>query len=271
MKLMRKEHWRDWEAEQHVVDVCAAIRGHDGFVAVGLDMAADEDNWGLAVLLLGADLRRAQLALLLPRLAMRVGGKAAARIRLLPSAEMLRPILAVAQEGAVRGSLAVDVPIGWPVEHAEFTTAWSATASWRGSDLPDRARFELRCCDRQFREMFPGVRVFPLGGDSIAQAAFVWATQLHALRDLAGAVDVGLGEATTPLRRVRDLPCRVRTQRLPYLRRLQEHPGPTGGPSAPPVRGQLRLRGWRRRRHARSRRAQLVLMGREPEWLTERL
>jgi hypothetical protein len=154
-------------------------------------MAADEDNWGLCVLLVDEALDAAELVLLLPRAATRIDGDPSV-VRLLPSASCLHLVLQAVYDKAQRGSLAVDVPFGWPVEHATFTANWNATSKLRDGALPSRDDFERRLGDQEFRHAFDGLMPFAVGADSIAQAAFVWCKTLHKLGELAGSIDVGV-------------------------------------------------------------------------------
>jgi len=150
------------------------------------------------VLLVDDGLQSAELALLLPRAATRSDGVPAAAVRLLPSEAMLRSLLDAAQ-GGTRCSLAVDVPFGWPDEHATFTGSWSAVSKISQGALPSRDEFERRLCDREFRRAFDGLMPFAVGADSIAQAAFVWCKTLQELGNLAGSIDVGVGPLDHPV------------------------------------------------------------------------
>lgn len=189
---MPKEHWRDRQVAAHLDEICRRIAEHDGPFAIGLDMAADQGNWGLCVLLVEKTLGSARLLLLLPRPAARRDGQDAASVRLLPSANHLRAILQAVGGTGGSASLGVDVPFGWPVEHGLFTGGWSAVHGRNGTRLPSRDEFERRLCDREFRRAFSGLVPFAVGADSIAQAAFVWCKALVDLGDLAGPIDVGL-------------------------------------------------------------------------------
>lgn len=155
-------------------------------VAVGLDYAASEENWGLCVLVLAEELDAAQLALLLPAR----GPRSTRR----PSAALLGEVLArVERQGCVT-SIAVDVPFGWPVECLSFLSSWSASGVDPASVvLPDRKHFEWRLTDRIFHERL-GARPLSVSADALGQAAFAWARTRRELGPRLGMVDVGLGE-----------------------------------------------------------------------------
>ena len=155
-------------------------------VAVGLDYAASEENWGLCVLVLADGLDDARLALLLPA--------AGPRSTRHPSAALLGEVLERVERRGCAASVAVDVPFGWPVECLSFLSAWRASGVDPASVvLPDRKHFEWRLTDRVFYERL-GARPLSVSADALGQAAFAWARTRQELGSRLGTVDVGLGE-----------------------------------------------------------------------------
>jgi hypothetical protein len=49
-----------------LAEIQFALKNHRGPVALGLDMAANPDNWGFAALLVDVEYQRANISLLLP-------------------------------------------------------------------------------------------------------------------------------------------------------------------------------------------------------------
>jgi hypothetical protein len=172
-----------------------ALQTHSCPCALGLDMAADEDNWGLCILLVAPDLSSARLPLLLPQAKINAGGTCSRTYLCRPTLKVVEQALHLLHQRKVLASLAVDIPFGWPVEHRRFVEHWSATEGWKvPTPLPGRAGFERRLCDRQLQARYAGVRPLAVGADQIAQAAFRWAEVRRQLCPLVGMIDVGLDD-----------------------------------------------------------------------------
>lgn len=150
------------------------------FVAVGIDMAAQEGNWGLSVIVIDKKSNRGSLRLLLPHRFDLDGFKKKHPIK--PSATFIAQLLSGLANHQIPAVVAVDVPFGWPQEHSSFLEDWSAApAAGKVVSPPSRCCFEYRLCDREMmallkREGRSGA-VLAVGADKIASAAFQWATQ----------------------------------------------------------------------------------------------
>jgi hypothetical protein len=176
-------------------EVRCSLSGHNGPVALGLDMAANPDNWGFAVLLIERDHQRATLPLLLPHAKINKNRSVSPTLLCRPQPDLIRNVLQMVRESKKAAALAVDVPFGWPVEHQRFTSAWSASAGWGSSEcLPPRGFFERRWCDRALTAKYPKIQPLSVGADTLAQAAFMWASFRSQLGSAAEPVDVGEGE-----------------------------------------------------------------------------
>jgi hypothetical protein len=109
----------EWQ-ENLIVRVFEAIdRGPCGAAAIGLDMAAHEDNWGLCLLTLDTDYRQGILLLLLPHRATLEGFSRHCPVK--PSLTYLQDLLSGLRERKIATAFAVDVPLGWPELHGDFT------------------------------------------------------------------------------------------------------------------------------------------------------
>jgi hypothetical protein len=177
-------------------DVTMAFNEHDTSFAIGLDMAANEDNWGICLLLITPDLRQAKLVLLLPQAYLNKNGRRSATRICRPSFQILQSILQSVFDSEISGSMGIDVPFGWPVEHGEFVGQWSATEGWQAGDpIPERQNFEKRLCDVKLNQYESAITPFAVGADTIAQAAYKWAACRHDLAALAGEIHLGLTAA----------------------------------------------------------------------------
>lgn len=85
----------------------AAVSRAAGPIAVGLDMAAQPGNWGLAVLALTPDLTRADLCALLPQQKLNADGSRSPTLLFRPSLGIVESILRVVCDarGAARWRL----------------------------------------------------------------------------------------------------------------------------------------------------------------------
>jgi hypothetical protein len=185
----------DWQ-ENLIVRVFEAIDQRQcAAAAIGLDMAAREDNWGLCLLTLDADYRQGVLQLLLPHRATLEGFSRHCPIK--PSLTYLQNLLAGLRERKIATSFAVDVPLGWPELHGDFTNDWSAMTG-ATTELPSRDDFEYRLTDLHMKERL-GANLFAVGADKIASAAFQWAKARTQLDGLIDACDVGFGVSGDPL------------------------------------------------------------------------
>lgn len=167
--------------------------GQAGFVAVGIDMAAQEGNWGVSVVTIDKELSRGSLRLLLPHRFDLDGYKKKHPVK--PSGAFIAQLVSGLIELRIPTVVAVDVPFGWPQEHSSFLEAWSAVPV-QGAAIspPSRSCFEYRLCDRVMMRLLKdegrAAAVLAVGADKIASAAFQWAIQRVGLPGF-GQVDVG--------------------------------------------------------------------------------
>lgn len=162
--------------------VIQSLKNRSGPIAIGFDVAAQEDNWGLCVLLLDVNLQHGSLKLLLPSPMPEVQ---------YAKYQILHQLLEVTVAASCGGAMAVDVPFGWPDEHRRFVDHWSATAGWNDlSPLPERDEFERRLTAVRLRRL--DVKPLAVGSDKIACAAFKWAQCRMVFGELLGSIDVGL-------------------------------------------------------------------------------
>lgn len=179
----------DWQ-ENLIVRVFEAIDQRQcAAAAIGLDMAAQEDDWGLCLLTLDADYRQGALRLLLPHRATIDGFSRHCPIK--PSLTYLRDLLTGLRGRNITTALAVDAPLGWPELHGDFTNDWSAMTG-ATTELPSRDDFEYRLTDLHMKERL-GANLFAVGADKIASAAFQWAKARTELGGLIDGCDVGFG------------------------------------------------------------------------------
>ena len=160
------------QANSLVTDLKALMGNHKGFVAVGIDVAALEDNWGICVLLIEDDLIQASLSLLLPQAKSKKDGTPHATNYCRPSFAILKMILEAISENELPGSMGVDVPFGWPVEHKRFVNNWSAAEGWQAAEgIPERSGFEKRWCDIALNEYERTIAPFVPSAHASAAAA----------------------------------------------------------------------------------------------------
>lgn len=169
------------------------MSGQAGFVAVGIDMAAQEGNWGVSVVTIDKELSRGSLRLLLPHRFDLNGYKKKHPVR--PSGAFIAQLVSGLIEMQIPAAVAVDVPFGWPQEHSSFLEAWSAVpVPGTAISPPSRSCFEYRLCDRVMMRLLKdegrAAAVLAVGADKIASAAFQWAIQRVGLPGF-GQVDVG--------------------------------------------------------------------------------
>lgn len=163
------------------------------YVAVGIDMAAQEGNWGVSIITIDAKLRRGTLRLLLPHRFDLEGFKKKHPIK--PSGAFIAQLVSGLAEHQITAAVAVDVPFGWPQEHWSFLEDLSAApAPGKTFSPPPKCCFEYRLCDRAMMELLKregrSAAVLAVGADKIASAAFQWATQRIGLPGI-DRVDVG--------------------------------------------------------------------------------
>lgn len=169
-----------------------ALQSIRGSIALGLDMAANPDNWGFAAMFIDEGHQRGNLPLLLPHAKINKDGSDSPTLLCRPSPDLIREVLQFIRQSARVAALAVDVPFGWPVEHRRFMEHWSATEGWESSDsLPQRSSFERRWCDLALTAKYPQVQPLSVGADTLAQAAFMWATFRSLEETMVGFLDVG--------------------------------------------------------------------------------
>jgi hypothetical protein len=148
--------------------------GHS-FMAVGIDMAAQEDNWGFSIISINKTLNCGSLRLLLPHHFELDGFKKKHKIK--PSSRVIAGLIEGLKKQSVRIAIAVDVPFGWPQEHSLFLQEWCAVpVPGYSASFPPRDCFEYRLCDREMRRLLESEGrspvVLAVGADKIASAAF---------------------------------------------------------------------------------------------------
>ncbi|MDB5350158.1 MAG: hypothetical protein JWN86_1405 [Planctomycetota bacterium] len=163
------------------------------YVALGVDMAAQEGNWGLSVLAINGDLGSGSLRLLLPhRFDLDEFKK---QHGITPSGTLIARLVSGLADHGIPAVVAVDVPFGWPQEQSSFLNSWSAVPI-RGKAIspPPRHCFEYRLCDRTMMGVLKrsgrSASVLAVGADKIASAAFQWANRRIGLPGFE-RVDVG--------------------------------------------------------------------------------
>ncbi|MCC9608086.1 DUF429 domain-containing protein [Blastopirellula sp. JC732] len=162
-------------------------------VAIGLDFAAQESNWGLCVLVITEGLTVGELCLLLPQPRVTAKGKKSKTLLCRPSQQAFVEILGIVREANCVASVAVDVPFGWPTNQAEFLQNWSAESCVEEmTAIPDGKRFAFRFCDRQLCERFESIQPLAVGADRIALAARSWAETRLGLKSIPHSIDFGL-------------------------------------------------------------------------------
>lgn len=188
---------QDKQSDDLLEELTVVLNGHSGFVAVGLDMAASEGNWGICLLAINPDLTAGTLSFLLPQAKINKDNSVSPTLYCRPSFQILKSTLQSVANSGLSGSMGVDVPFGWPVEHSRFVDKWSAAKGWQArGGIPDRAHFEMRLCDLKLNEFESSIDPFAVGADTIAQAAYKWASCRHELSGLVGQVDLGLTPTT---------------------------------------------------------------------------
>lgn len=199
MSKSHKPKLEELEAEHRQAVVSSLFEELDATdckaVAIGLDMAASEQNWGLSVISLDSSRSKGQLHLLLPYRKNFEGFKKQCPVK--PSSVYLRHLLSGLKERELPTAIAVDIPLGWPVSHPRFTQNWSAELGCMNGDLVKRDDFELRKTDQCFKKKFvetdKSASVLSVGTDKIACAAFEWAKLRVELSNLVDSCDVGFG------------------------------------------------------------------------------
>jgi hypothetical protein len=175
-----------------LAEIQHALKNHRGPVALGLDMAANPDNWGFAALLVDMEYQRAHISLLLPHAKINKDRSLSPTLLCRPHSDLIRNVLQLVRQSGNAAALAVDVPFGWPIEHHHFTSAWSASAGWGSPEsLPSRQSFERRWSDLALTAKYPNIQPLSVGADTLAQAAFMWAHFRSQLGNEVEPVDVG--------------------------------------------------------------------------------
>jgi hypothetical protein len=159
-----------------------------GFAAVGLDMAAQEDKWGLSLITLDKSCTKGNLHLILPHFTAIAGS--AEHFVVSPSLSYLKALLSELRSRKITTALAVDIPLGWPAWHGKFTNSWSAT-SRTSQQLLSRDEFERRITDHKLKEKTKA-NLLAVGADKIASAAYAWAMHRVKLTELIDVCDVGV-------------------------------------------------------------------------------
>jgi len=158
-----------------LAEVDCVLRNHKGLVALGLDMAANPNNWGLAVMCIDQDFQRAKLPLLLPQAKINKDSSVSPTLLCRPDIELIRNLLQLVRGSEKVAALAVDVPFGWPVQHRRFVEHWSASIGWECSELrPSRNSFERRWCDLALTEKYPQIQTLSVGAETFERDDLMW-------------------------------------------------------------------------------------------------
>jgi hypothetical protein len=170
-----------------------------GPVAIGLDMAAQEGEWGICVLVLDQDLQSAQLCTLLPQAKINKNHSRSPTLLFRPSLDLVENLLASIRTDKRRcGSIAVDTPLGWSCSQSRFLNGWFAEDGWHppaenpNAELPSAQDFARRRCDLALNAAYPNIQPLAVGADKIALASVAWATARRSLAPHLGPVDLGL-------------------------------------------------------------------------------
>ena len=200
---IKKKNYKDMKKDLQSNSVSRVLedinKQHFEYYAVGLDMAAAEENWGLSIIGIQKDFTQGKLLLLLPHREEIPGFRAHCPMK--ASQDYLKSLL----EGLISKPIviAVDVPLGWPRNHGSFTSTWSAkNGTQEQFEFPSREDFEFRLTDIKLRDLMrnidPSASMFSVGADKIASAAFKWAEFRNLYPNLNIISDVGLSEALLP-------------------------------------------------------------------------
>ena len=183
------------QVKRLLADVTQKAQSRGCSLAIGVDMAANEDQWGICVLAVSRELDCADLTLLLPQAKQNKNNSLSPTLICRPSLDILRTVLESVANSKIKASMGVDVPFGWPDQHSRFVNAWSARDAWQNEEpLPSRSDFEKRLTDIELNKFDPSISPFAVGGDKIAQAAYKWARCRCDLSTIGGGVDFGLDE-----------------------------------------------------------------------------
>jgi hypothetical protein len=174
--------------EKIELEQCAAA-------AIGLDMAAQQESWGLSLITIDKSYTKGNLHLIHPHHTAIEGS--ADHFAVAPSISYLRDMLSGLRSRNIITALAVDVPLGWPTWHGKFTNEWSATAATTETIL-GRDSFERRTTDLKLKGELKS-NLLAVGADKIASAAYAWAIHRVQLADLIDGCDVGFGIKDAPL------------------------------------------------------------------------
>ncbi|MEY4565324.1 MAG: hypothetical protein RLY14_294 [Planctomycetota bacterium] len=159
--------------------------------AIGLDMAAQQNNWGLSLITIDESYTKGHLRLLLPHL--NSNDAPPEEFAVAPSYTYLKEILTRLRSLEIVTALAVDIPLGWPIWHGKFTDGWTAKAmAAPPAQLSKRDVFERRITDIELRKKIKSV-LLAVGADKIGSAAYEWALCRDKLGMLIDACDVGFG------------------------------------------------------------------------------
>ena len=190
----KKKEWQENLVSRVLEDI---EKSKFQFLAVGLDMAASEENWGLSIIGLKEGLAKGdgELILLLPHREPVSGFRAPCPMK--ASQDFLVKLLESIGNKTI--AIAVDVPLGWPRKHGAFTNSWSAKNGLDEQVIsPSREEFEFRLTDIKLRNLLrqtdQSASVFSVGADKIASAAFKWAEFRMHNSNLNLISDVGFSE-----------------------------------------------------------------------------
>lgn len=190
------------ELPDQLSDIVSALKETltciSGPVAIGLDMAAQEGEWGICVLVLKDNLESAKLCTLVPQAKINRNGNRSPTLLFRPSLNLLKTLLCCIHKTKRYGSLAVDTPFGWSCPQSEFLNGWSAQSGWQPAPKPPNAQmpssrvFARRLCDLALNDAFPDIQPLAIGADKIALASLSWAHTRTQLNPYLGEVDLGL-------------------------------------------------------------------------------
>jgi hypothetical protein len=175
------------------------IRNGAAYVAIGVDMASQEGNWGLSIITLRDDRVCGTLRLLLPHRFKVKGFDGVRSIK--PSSDFLFGLLSGLRERQITTVVAVDIPFGWSLEHPAFLENWSALNANQLDlkPLPTLDQFKFRLCDlslaKCLKEQGRSPALFAVGADRIASAAFRWAQLRSDCFHRLGTVDLGFQDS----------------------------------------------------------------------------
>ena len=188
------------QQQQAMLSSFEYLLSQQGEIAIGIDMAANEKNWGICILNISESnpdplYSSKQMSLLLPQPRLNSNGSISPTLLSRPSLELLMSILQIAAQSGCPTSIAVDVPFGWSVQQSAFLQHWSADSGLEtsGQVVPEAKDFSMRLCDRELQRRHRGINPLSVGADRIAAAALKW-SRVRQCIDVEYQVDLGLSQ-----------------------------------------------------------------------------